>query len=266
MGEGLITMTFSDYLDLEHYKNNWDYFYSNFGGNPANPLDVDYYRHFVLAIPLATGTQQCGDLTGYQEYNIHPSAIVTTGGTGPWTMSITMPTITNSLTWTSCDTSCSDYTNDIVNIINGSSTSLLNNISITNNTGSRLQNPIYGYRALLEINNTVTATTITRSIVIPKYVNETIPYSGSPLTIIPSLSAQTCDLSGYSLDGTGSTLNIAIYRRNIYWYQFRIISNTGDFEIWTYNINTNPIPTPPYFKIYENIGGVPNVIDPTYFI
>jgi hypothetical protein len=181
-------------------------------------------------------------------------------------MSITMPTITNSLTWTSCDTSCSDYTNDIVNIINGSSTSLLNNISITNNTGSRLQNPIYGYRALLEINNTVTATTITRSIVIPKYVNETIPYSGSPLTIIPSLSAQTCDLSGYSLDGTGSTLNIAIYRRNIYWYQFRIISNTGDFEIWTYNINTNPIPTPPYFKIYENIGGVPNVIDPTYFI
>jgi hypothetical protein len=265
-GEGLITMNFTNYSDLEHYKNNWDYFYTNFAGSPANPLDVDYYRYFILSIPLATGSQQCGDLVGYQDYFIHPSAVVTTGGTGPWSMSITMPTISNGLTWDSCDVNCSAYTIDIVNEINVSSTSLGNAISITTNTGSKLEYPFWSRKFLNSGDTSFSSVTYNRTLSIPKYVNETIPYSGSPLTIIPSLSAQTCDLSSYFWSNSGSTTNLSNYVKNYYYYNFRVISNSGDFEIWSYDVANNPLFVPPLIKIYENIGGVPNIIDPSYFV
>jgi hypothetical protein len=257
-------MTFNTYSDLEHYKFAWDSTYISFSGNPTNPLDVDFYRFFNLRIPLATGSQQCGDLTGYEDYYIHPSATITTGGTGPWTMSITMPTIPNSLTWGSCDIACVFATDQIYDYINDSSTGVTNNISIISNTGSKIEHPFWGYRLLQSFNYVSTATTVTFPVIIPEYVNQTIPYSGSPLTLIPSLSAETCDLSSFNFVPSGVN-NLGYYTWNMYYYQFRITSFTGDFEIWTYDVSTSPIPTP-LFKIYENIGGVPNVIDPSYFI
>ena len=269
LGEGLILMTFDTYSDLEHYKFAWDGMYISYSGNPTNPLDVDFYRFFNLRIPLATGSTQCGDLTGYENYNIHPSATITTGGTGPWTMSITMPTITNSLTWGSCDIGCSGFTNGIVNFVNDSSTGTTNDILFTSNTGSKLEHPFFRWRQLYVNNSVVTASTQAYQIQIPNYVNQTIPYSGSPLTIIPSLSAETCDLSNFNLVNSGGSTNLGSYTWYMAYYEFRITSFTGDFEIWSYDLSSNPIPSPPLnplFKIYENIGGIPNVIDSSYFI
>jgi len=267
LGEGLIVMTFNTYSDLEHYKFSWDNFYTSYSGNPTNPLDIDYYRYFNIKIPLASGTQQCGDITGFQEYNIHPSSVVTTGGTGPWTMSITMPTISNSLTWGSCDISCSGYTNVICDFINNSSTAVTNNISIITNTGSKVDNPFYRYRLLNSSIYTFSSTTVNASVEIPKYVIQTIPYSGSPLTPISSLSAETCDLSNFYFTNYSPSKNLGVYSWTMCCYQFRITSLSGDFEIWTYDTATYPSQyVTTLFKIYENIGGVPNVIDPTYFI
>ncbi len=266
LGEGLIEMEFTDYTDLESYYSGWTYFYTTYGGNPTNPLDIDYYRYFKLTIPLATGSTQCGDITGYQDYKIHPSAIVTTGGTGPWTMSITMPTISNSLTWASCDVGCSGFTNGVVLNINSDSTGTTNNLNITTNTGSRLINPFNIYEKLVSNTTVKTGTTIVYEISIPEYVNNTFVFSGSPLTIIPSLTAQTCDLSNWYYENPIPALYFGTFSKKIYYYQFRVVSLTGDFEIWTYDVANNPTPTPPYFKIYENIGGVPNIIDPNYFI
>jgi hypothetical protein len=267
LGEGLITMTFDTYSDLEDYKFNWDYFYINYSGSSTNPLDINYYRWFEINIPLASGSQQCGDITGYERYLIHPSSIVTTGGTGPWTMTITMPTITNSLTWGSCDINCSGYTNQIVDEINISSTATTNNISLITNTGSKLIYPFNRFKLLNGSSSAFTAQTYYFGVSIPKYVNETIPYSGSPLTLIPSLSAQTCDLSSFSTVNYDPSKNLQSYGWGMVYYQFRITSFTGDFEIWTYDTATYPSQyLTTLFKIYENIGGVPNVIDPTYFI
>ena len=267
LGEGLITITFDTYSDLEDYKSDWDNIYTSYSGNPTNPLDVDFYRAFNLKIPLATGSTQCGDITGYQDYKIHPSAIVTTGGTGPWTMSITMPTISNSLTWTSCDLNCTNNTNQIVDLLNNSSTGVTNNISFTSNTGSKLIHPFNRASVLNSQTVTLTAQTNTSGVAIPKYVNETISYSGSPLTLVPSLSAQTCDLSSFYPTIYDLSKNLKSYSWNMEYYQIRIVSLSGDFEIWTYDTATYPHQSlTTLFKIYENIGGVPNVIDPTYFI
>jgi hypothetical protein len=98
------------------------------------------------------------------------------------------------------------------------------------------------------------------------YINNTFVYSGSPLTIIPSLTAQTCDLSDWYYENPVPALYYGTFSKKAYYYEFRIVSLSGDFEIWTYDVANNPQPTPPYFKIYENIGGVPNIIDPNYFI
>jgi hypothetical protein len=265
-GEGLITMTFDTYSDLDDYYTNWDFFYTNYAGNPLNPLDIDYYRWFVLTIPLASGAQQCGDLTGYQTYIIHPSSVVTTGGTGPWTMTVTMPTISNALTWGSCDIGCTGNTMTIVDTINQASTGITNNISIISNTGSKLEYPFNSYYTLQDNTYVKTGATKYAEFIIPEYVNTTIPYSGSPLTLIPSLSGQTCDLSSWDYNSPNPTRNYGNFSRGVYYYDFRIVSLSGDFEIWTFDIANNPTITPPFFKIYENIGGVPNVIDPSYFI
>jgi hypothetical protein len=182
-------------------------------------------------------------------------------------MSITMPTISNSLTWTSCDLNCINNTDQIVNLVNNSSTGITNNISFITNTGSKLIHPFNRASVLNSQTSTLTAQTNASGVSIPKYVNETIPYSGSPLTLAPSLSAQTCDLSSFYPTNYSISKNTNAYSWYMEYYQIRIVSLSGDFEIWTYDTATYPSQTlTTLFKIYENIGGVPNIIDPTYFI
>jgi hypothetical protein len=265
--EGLISMTFTDFNDLLTYYNDWQNMMISYSGNPTNCLDIDYYRFFLLKIPLAVGNNNCGDTTGYEEYKIHPSAVVTTGGTGPWTMTITMPTISSCLSFTNCETGCQTSMDIVaVDAINDSSTGITNNISITNNTGSKLIKPIISIGVLSQYSSNIYFQTQTISLAIPKYVNETIPYSGTPLTIIPSLSAETCNLSNWEYDIPVNPNNGYYIYYSVY-LEVRVVNplNPQDFEIWTRPI-VSGIVSPVWVKIYEYIGGVPNVIDPSYFI
>jgi hypothetical protein len=274
LGEGLITMTFTDYTDLEGYYNNWQSTYISYSGNPTDCNDIDFYRYFLFVVPLATGTQNCGDNTGYNSYYIHPSALVTSGGTGPWTMTITMPTISNCLSFTTCQLGCSDcINNSIINFINPSSTGITNNISITTNIGARLNQPITGITALSTFSSDNSIFTASNSITIPQYVNTLVPYSGSPLTLIPSLITETCDLSNWeyvSVSPPSKRLNYYLYYG--YLYQVRCVNtlNPQDFEIWSPTFSNGAwvgFPAPPvYNKIYDYIGGIPTVYDPSYFI
>jgi hypothetical protein len=273
MGQGLISMTFSDYSDLEGYYNNWESTYMSFSGNPTDCNDLDFYRYFLFVVPLATGTQQCGDTTGYQSYYIHPSAIVTTGGTGPWTMTITMPTISNCLSLGTCDLGCDCLEPSIISFINSSSTGITNNISVTTNIGARLISPITGVTEFSIITLDRTVTNTENSIGVAKYVNTLIPYSGSPLTIIPSLSAETCDLSNWTyLTNTPPSKNRGYYVYYAYYYQVRCVNtlNPQDFEIWAPTFSNGAWvgypATPTLNKIYDYIGGVPTVYDPSYFV
>jgi hypothetical protein len=272
-GQGLISMTFTDVNDLLTYYNDWQSKYISYSGNPTDCTDIDYYRYFVLRIPLAVGSDTCGDTTGFQDYFIHPSAIVTTGGTGPYTMTITMPTISKCITFSPCDLNCNINEDVAINQINISSTGITNNISIINNTGSRLITPIREVSRLTYSTNILSGISYNDYMAIPKYVNETIPYSGSPLTIIPSLSGKTCDFLDWKNISTGTPVkNLSYYRYDSIYYNVRVTNplNPQDFEIWAptfINGVFNGYPGSVVLnKIYERIGGIETVIDPSYFV
>ncbi len=272
-GEGLISMTFTDYNDFLTYWNGWQTKYMSYSGNPTDCNDIQYYRFFTLRIPLAQGSEQCGDATGYKTYNIHPSAIVTSGGTGPWSMSITMPTISNCINFGSCSNCDVTVQTIIINDINNTSTGTTTDISITTNTGSRLINPFETLEYVTSASTIFSAATQTAIMSIPKYINQTIPYSGSPLTLIPSLSAETCSFDNWTEVQTGvASKNLSFYRYYTYYYQTRLTNplNPQDFEIWAptfVNGVYNGYPGAPILnKIYERIGGVGTVIDPNYFV
>jgi len=272
-GQGLISMTFTDVNDLLAYYNDWQTKYISYSGNPTNCNDINYYRYFKLKIPLAQGSEECGDTTGYVTYDIHPSAIVTSGGTGPYTMTITMPTISNCINFDNCGT-CDENSLNVYNIINNSSTGTTNNISIISNTGSRLVNPVELIGLVTSASTVSSASTATDAMEIPKYINQTIPYSGSPLTLIPSLSAETCSFNDWT-EVSNSIIpskNLNYYRYFSHYYTV-IATNTlnpQDFEIWAptfVNGVYNGFPGIAILnKIYENIGGVGTVIDANYFV
>ena len=271
--QGQIVMTFTDITDLQAYYNGWMNLYSNYSGNTTDCTDINYYRFFYLKIPLATGNNNCGDVGGYQIYTIHPSSIVTTGGTGPWNMTIVMNTINDCINFSNCDIYCNTEIANYVSSVNTSSTGITNNISITNNTGSRLTDPWFAFNELQLQTYTFSATTATSLIKIPKYINETIPYSGSPLTIIPNLSGKTCEFNNWTYVVNNIITNSGYYIYYGYYYNIRRPNplDVSDFEIWTTNFTNGtyagyPSLATSLFKIYEYIGGVPNVIDPSYFI
>jgi hypothetical protein len=271
MGEGLINMTFSDLTDLQAYYNSWQTLYTSYSGNPSDCNDINYYRYFILRVPTASGVQLCGDFTGFQNYFIHPSAIVTTGGTGPYTMSITMPVMSDCITYPICDVDCEIFKDGIIIPSNSSSTGTTNNISIVSNTGSRLISPFeyVRYLNLTNLNNNYATQTFV--MYIPQYINETIPYSGSPLTIISELSGKTCEFNDWTLSNNVS--NNGNFYTNI-GAGIKIVRpnplNVEDFEIYSYTpVNGTWVGYPltdPFVKIYEEIGGVPNVINPSFFI
>jgi hypothetical protein len=268
--EGLITMTFTNYNDLEDYYNEWQLRYLQYSGNPIDCTDPDFYRWFQIQIPLASGSDNCGDTTGYQSYYIHPSAVVTTGGTGPYTMTITMPTISKCITFTPCETGCDSSEDIYVNFINNSSTATTNNISIVSNTGSKLDNFIIGVSDLTVFNQTLSATTYTISMSIPKYVNQTVPYSGNPLTLIPSLGAELCDFNTWTFVSAPNNLDYYLYYGA--YIQLRYINplDPQDFELWSptfVNGTWAGYPALPTLnKIYDYIGGVATIYDSNYFV
>ena len=272
-GEGLISISFSEYNDFLAYWNGWQNNYVSYSGNPTDCNYIDYYRHFSLKIPLAQGSQQCGDITGYETYYIHPSSIVTSGGTtGPWTMDITMPIMSNCITISGCS-NCNITGQGIINQANNTSTGSTNNISITTNTGSRLINPFEIVTYLTSGLTIFSASTQIGDMTIPKYINQTVPYSGSPLTIIPSLSAETCSFNDWTEKATGTlskNLNFYVY----YGFYYRQILtnplNPQDFEIWA-PIFVNGVyvgfpGTPTLQMIYQYTGGVVTFIDTNYFV
>jgi|LakMenE01Jun11ns_1017448.scaffolds.fasta_scaffold9959670_47 hypothetical protein len=271
--EGQITMTFTDFTDFQVYNNGWNNLLFSYSGNPTDCTDIEYYRYFWLTIPLASGNDNCGDTTGYETYFIHPSSTFTTGGTGPWTITIDMATITDCITFTSCDLNCNTEVLTTLSNVNNSSTGTTNNISITSNTGSRLVTPWHSVTLIDSGSTTFSSSTVTNQMWIPKYINETVPYSGNPLTIIPNLSGKTCDFNNWTYNSANPSINNGFYVQFGFWYEVRRTNplNVADFEIWTTNLTNGTYTGYPgqptaLFKIYEFVGGVPNVIDPNFFV
>lgn len=240
-----------------------------FSGTPTDPTDIKYYRYYFLAIPSNTGSTNCGDGTTTKQFYIHPSTTVTTGTSGPnYTLRFTMPTVVNGLTYDPlCNISGLVDTNIIVPI-NTSSTGTSNNFTGTTLTGSKYTNPFYRSRYACSGVTSYSALTKEGDITVPKYINETITYTGVTPTLVNSLSAQTFNFSYPRFTEIVLSNNLTYYRR----YQFRyttILNNPSDFrdfEIYANTITGGTLGSSNLIYSYTGSTGSSTIHDPSYFI
>jgi hypothetical protein len=192
----------------------------------SDPLSLNYYRAVTLRYPTPLGTTNCGDGTTDNYIDIHTSSVVTTGGTGPWYINFTLPTITPSISFTTCELNCQSGLNTIVNAINNSSTGTSNNFTGTTTTGSKYTIPFVTRYRLTSGNTVNSATTYNGQNYTIPYTFKTIPWSGVGNTYIPSLSGATCNQDYFDCQGINC---------NQFFYYYNIIltnpSNPKDFDI-----------------------------------
>ena len=258
-GVGEIKMTFDAYSDLVYYKSRYDTLKNALWPSPAPPNTSyssstgTYYQLIQLTVP---SSNLCGDGSTYVSYRLHYSSVVTTGGTGPWTMTMTMPIITDNIsnTFIPCYVGCSGYLNNYLLAVNGSSTATTNNNTYITTVGAKYLYP-YTYSSFYRSVNAPTNVDV-NSGVIPSLGarNNTIPMTGVTNTKIPSLSALTC-----------STLIAPTWK-----YTFKVIfeSNYTDYKIYAAPITGGiplgyPIPTYSTL-VLTSVGGVRTINDANY--
>ena len=258
-GIGEIKMTFSSYSDLVFYYNGYITTRNSIWPSPA-PANTSYssstgtyYQLIQLTVP---SSNLCGDGSTYSSYQIHPSSVVTTGGTGPWTMTMTMPTVADNVSsgFIPCYVGCSSSLNSYLLAVNGSSTATTNNNTYITTVGAKYLYP-YTYTSFYRSINSPTNIDV-NSGVIPNLGarNYTIPMSGVSNTPIPSLSALTC-----------SSLIAPTWK-----YTFKVIfeSNFTDYKIYAAPITGGlplgyPIPTYSTL-VLTSVGGVRTINDANY--
>ena len=287
-GTGIFKMTFDDFNDFATYKSILDQaFLSAINSTAPSCLGVfnlftpniapEYYRYITLFVPrnIDNNSADCGSNMEQLIYNFHLTSIVTTGTTGSqYTIQLTMPTITNGLYYVPNCSDCFSNIQQIVNNINNSSTGTTTTIGkvidIVTNKGCRYQHPTLWQKLknLTYISQIII--TYYDYFALPKYLNETYMYSGSPLTIIPSLSAQTCDFTGKLVYGIPSDANIPKNGGSLVKQTFatQIITDWNSGPGWeNYKIQTtNDYWSFSWFDIYVVVNGVVTYSDPTYII
>lgn len=207
-GVGLVTFTFNSITDLQFYYSSYQSLITCLGGGDDN-TQIDYYRAFELHVPVPNNpNEQCGDTTPAQLYYFHHTSVVTTGGTGPFTMTLTMPTVVNNINFTNCQANCSYYIPQQIDYINSSSLSQNNNLTFITNTGSKWTNPFRNGWYFTIDNSSRTISVDEDYITNWQFQNETYVYSGNNV-LVSSLTGKTCDYKGlyssyfYSSGGYG---------------------------------------------------------------
>jgi len=276
---GIIDMTFDNISNLNHYYNSYLSVISGsstlggtcasssgaWSGTPTDSSDIRYYRYFGLGIPSNTGSTNCGDGTTTLSYNIHPSSVVTTGISGSnYTMRLTMPTVVNNIT----DPCITAGTQNVVNIINSSSTGTSNNFTGTTLTGSKYVDPFYAVLVSCSGVTSISASTSEGGISYPKYLNETITYTGSTPTLVNSLSAQTFDFSYPRFTETLIGFNLSYYRRYQFYYvtELNNPSDFRDFKIYARSFTGGTTGTDSLIYSYTGATSASTIHDPSYFI
>lgn len=278
---GIIDMTFNNITNLNHYYSSYLSVISGntlpfsgvcgsasgaWSGTPTNPSDIRYYRFFSIAIPSNTGSTNCGDgSTIPLIYNIHPSSVVTTGTTGPnYTMRLTMPTVVNNMT----DPCITAGTQGYVDTINTSSTGTSNNFTGTTLTGSKYVDPFFRFNYSCSGTTSLSATTSQGFISYPKYLNETITYTGNTPTLVNSLSAQTFDFSYPRFTETTQPFNLSWYARYQFYY-ITVLNNPSDFrdfEIYANSFTGGTTGTDTLIYGYTGATNTYTIYDSSYFI
>jgi hypothetical protein len=275
---GLFRIECSSISDISHYYNPYNVIKNNIKFSYSSTTnDYRYYTSFSLDYPNSTDNSNCGDGTVKRTLCFHTSSQVTTGGTsGNYWIEFTMPTISNGMTYTSCDQNCVLNTNNVVNTINIYSTGTSYNYTGTTNTGSKYTQPIDINNYLTETNTPFTAQTIESGSSIVNYLNETYPFSASSpttYTLIPTLSGTTwpnIESYFYVSDPTPtSNLYRFEYRRYIFYLKFTLFNplDYSDYKIESRIISSNgELISSNYELAYVFSGGTEQYWNPAYVI
>lgn len=256
----------NSFLGLTPYNSNWS--------GSSSSSDLSYYRYYWLKIPKLTSPLTCGD--GNESFNLflhHTSPYITgTTGTGDYFLKITANTISKNITFTSCETNCNSNLDSIVNIINVWSTGNTTSYGVIRdfNNGMYYTNPVNFCGYIITGNTPTTGQTFTGYFLTPDWSFNTYPFSGTPSTIIPSLSGNVCN---YNSSGVLSNIYNTSYNTQYkYYYQVRLSNplNVNDFDIWASpisNFSYSGAPgTAQYELAYRYSGGSVTYSNPTYII
>jgi hypothetical protein len=196
-GQGFISFSFNNLSDFQHYYNSYLFIMSAINASNDNTT-IGYYKGFKLQIPNNSNPNlQCGDTTPRLEYLIHHTSQVVTGQTspsGPYTLTMTMPTIIKNINFTSCELNCDNAVTSIVNSVNFSSQSPGNNIQIVTNTGSRYTYPFHNI-VYVGYSNAPKLSELRRTFLREdfwSFQDETYVFSGNNV-FVSSLSGRTCE-------------------------------------------------------------------------
>lgn len=256
-GPGNIYMEFQYLSDLKLYYQSYLDNVLNYGlGTPFDNTNIDYYRFFSLVIPIIPSNDPnrtcAADVGNVAQYSIHTSSVVTTGITGNfYYLNITMPLMSLGISFDACDLGCLDNANSAIDAVNGHSISSQNQYNFYSNVGAKKLNPISNYVKLVEVTSGPSLYQQSSFLRLTDLVNDTIPMSGNNYTIIPSLSAQTCNLSSYL--ESGIYLGVTRYTK-LAWTYSTTVTILNNYEIYVfdtatflnvlifqYNLNTNTL-------------------------
>jgi hypothetical protein len=200
----IITITCSNQTDRDSFFNSYSSQLSLISWTPTPPLStsLDYYKVIIFDHyqPVNIASNCADNQFTLKSWNFHPSSVVTTSNApGNYQMIITMNLITNNYGGGTpiCVSPCSATTqsfinNEIVPSFNGDPT-----YSSTSNTALRSINPFARNKGVGPSSSTGNMNGYGSTYMqTPWYSNITYVYSGNPLTIIPSLTATTCNWGG----------------------------------------------------------------------
>lgn len=267
---GVINMTFTDVNDLNAYYTSYinrKNIQINKTVNPwiDDPNTINYYKYLTLQIPNTVGDNLCGDGVTYLEFPVHLSSVPISGATnGLYTLTIPMPTIqVGLLTFSECELFCNSRLSNMVNTINTSSTGTTNNVSFTNNKGSRFTLPFNFINEFSISTRQALSGTIGSGYSSNERINQTLPVSGTTYTLIPSLTGLTCDIS----DKGEVTSNGRLVRNSSYQVNLTDPNNLSSFEIRANEIINGVLQTTNYpILVLTYVNGVMTFSDPDYVV
>jgi hypothetical protein len=229
-GQGFIEFNFQSFSDLSFYYSYYLTTIQNMNGSFDN-TNINYYKFFILSVPNNSDpNENCGDETNVVSFSIHHTSVVTTGGTGPWFMTLTMPTIQNNISFDNCTLNCTTNINYVVNNVNIDSLSSSNIITINTNTSSKYINPFGIYRGVSYYSGTPQTYTFASFYLKTNwnFENETYVYSAdnsNNLILITSLTGKTCQNKGLTYNLSDNRGFQDIIYSNSYRYELTDINN-----------------------------------------
>jgi hypothetical protein len=290
-----IELEFNDYNDYLYYKTSLINIVSSNNPNFTTPKscsnnNIDYYQVYSITVPVQGPNANCGDNTTPERYFFHVNDYLNVlytenAPSNYWSIKIPQTTIVNCYVPSNCS-NCYNYVdNFVIGYNNHVNNAILS--TFTTYVGAKYNDPFLHHYIMQNsvggASGPYCLNTTTQNVMfIPWYSVNTIPFipdasnPGSWINL-PSLAATLpCDFSVFIREGSNY---------NGYWGKWKIrfpnltssfnyTLSTNDFQVYASSGPAYPITggyLPSYNSsctgslIYDYIGGVPTVYNPSYF-